>query len=313
MTTQLPANRALVTGATGLIGSHLIAHLRGADWKVGVLGHRDSLRKANLPEEIKVYGYNGQTCEVLSALAEFKPTVVFHLASLLLPEHTSDQIEPLIRSNILFGTQLLEAMSECGCTALVNAGTHLQNYTPEPPFDASNYLPVNLYAATKQAFEAIEAFYIQTARLRSITLRLFNCYGPGDTRRRLIWQLLNTLRTGEPVDLSPGEQVLDLVHVEDICRAFLHASALVMAFPEPSAKVYAISGNQRRTLRQIVATFEEAAGHKLPIEFGKRPYRPREVMHPWEGPSLPGWQPRISLLDGIRDLVAQELSTKESD
>ena len=310
MKTQHATNRALVTGASGFIGSHLTQQLLGAGWNVAVLGRSDSVRKISLPPESKAYVYKGGTAEVLAAVVDFKPTAVFHLASLVLDTHTPEQLEPLISSNILFGTQLLEVMSNSKGMVLVNAGTNWQNYVQAPPYDAPDFVPVNLYAATKQAFEDIAAYYVQAAGLRSITLRLFDSYGPRDTRRKLVWLLLNTLKTGELLGMSPGGQMIDIVHVEDICSAFRQAAALAMESPEPKAEVYAISGNQRRTLREVVATFEEAAGRKLAIEFGKRPYRQREVMQLWEGPALPGWKPKITMLEGFRDLIAHELQTQ---
>lgn len=298
---------ALVTGATGFIGSHLVSHLERAGWVVGILGRPASVEKATLGDGGRVFGYTGQTAEVMAAVSEFKPDVVFHLASLFLATHMPEQIAPLIGANLLFGTQLLEAMQQGACTVLVNAGTGWQNYAPQPPFDAPEYVPVNLYAATKQAFEDIALYYVQTAGLRSMTLRLFDSYGPRDSRRKLLRLLLETLKTGHPLDMSPGDQVLDLVHVDDICLAFLHAAELGLSRIEPGAEVYAISGKQRRTLQEVAATLEEAAGRKLPLQFGKRPHRPREVMHPWDGPELPGWEPQITLLDGFRSLIAEEL------
>ena len=311
MTTQITTNRALVTGASGFIGSHLTKRLLDAGWKVAVLGRRGSVEKIALPAGSKAYVYEGGIAEAMSALADFKPTTVFHLASVLLAEHTPEQVEPLILSNILFGTQLLEAMSKAGCRTLVNVGTNLQNYRKGPPFDSDKYVPANLYAATKQAFEEIVAYYVDIAALSSITLRPFHIYGPGDTGRRLVWLLLNALKTGETLDVSPGEQLIDLVHVEDLCEALLHAGALAAGYPEPAAKVYAVSGNERRSLREVVATFEEAAGRKVPIGFGRRPYRQRAVMHLWEGPALPGWEPKISMLEGFRDLIAHEPGVKQ--
>jgi nucleoside-diphosphate-sugar epimerase len=302
--------RALLTGATGFIGSHLVEHLERAGWEVAVIAHTRSLQTNNDAAVRRVYQYTGHTSEVIVALDDFKPTAVFHLASLFLAAHTPDQIEPLINANVLFGTQLLEAMNKSGCTVLVNAGTGWQNYTPQPPFDAPDYMPVNLYAATKQAFEDILLYYVQVASLRAITLRLFDSYGPGDSRRKLLRLLLDTLRTGEPLDMSPGDQVIDLVHVDDICRAFLHAANLALELSEPAARVYAISGKQRMTLQQVAATLEDAAGRKLPLRFGQRPHRPREVMHPWEGPSLPGWEPQITLLEGLCNLILEEEASR---
>jgi hypothetical protein len=52
-----------------------------------------------------------------------------------------------------------------------------------------------------------------------------------------------------------------------------------------------------------VALFEREAGVRLDIRWGERPYRQREVMVPWQGPTLPGWRPRIDLSTGIRRVL----------
>ena len=67
-------------------------------------------------------------------------------------------------SNITFGTQLVEAMVANGCYQFVNTGTSWQHY------ENDEYNPVNLYAATKQAFEDILRYYVETSALRVITL-----------------------------------------------------------------------------------------------------------------------------------------------
>jgi len=294
--------RALVTGATGFVGSHLLRHLRDSGWQVAVLTRK--------PTGTQSYLYSGETAEVMHAVADFQPDTVFHLASLFLAQHTPEQVTPLIACNVLLGTQLLEAMHAAGVRSLVNAGTGWQNFAGDA------YLPVNLYAATKQAFEDILLYYVETAGLRAVTLKLFDSYGPGDTRRKLLRLLLDCLRTGEPLGMSGGDQVLDLAHVDDICRAFLRGAELaagLVADPSQTATaVYAVSGGQRRTLRAVVETLEQAAGRLLPIEWGARPYRDREVMVPWSGPPVPGWQPAITLENGLRALLDAEPSEARS-
>jgi nucleoside-diphosphate-sugar epimerase len=289
--------RALVTGATGFIGRHLVRHLHHAGWEIAVLSRTQS-QPAHVP--VRRFPYTGQTAEVVRAVADFRPDTVFHLASLFLVQHTAEQVEPLILSNVLLGTQLLEAMRAAEVGTLVNAGTAWQN------FCGNTYLPVNLYAATKQAFEDILLYYVETGGVRAVTLKLFDSYGPDDTRRKLLRVLLDCLRTGERLGMSGGEQVMDLVHVDDICRAFLHASALANDRSRAANAVYAVSGGQRRTLRAVVETLEQVAGRSLSIDWGARPYREREVMLPWEGPSVPGWQSNISLESGLRSLLVRE-------
>lgn len=293
--------RAIVTGASGFIGSHLLEHLGRAGWQVAVIARPASSSKlVEIAGVAKAYRYTGQTSEVVEALKDFHPDVIFHLSSLFLAQHDAAQVEPLIASNILFGTQLLEGMRLAGVTALINAGTAWQN------FESDDYNPVNLYAATKQAFEDILLYYVQTADIRAITLRLFDSYGPGDTRRKLLSLLVDAMRIGEPLGMSPGDQILDLVHIDDICSAFLHAAEIVLLRDEASHEVFVVSGGERRTLRETVGILEEVAKRKLPITFGVRPYRDREVMEPWNGPQLPGWHAKVSLREGLRRLLMAE-------
>ncbi len=301
------ARRAMVTGATGFVGSHLVSHLNAEGWEVAALARPAAARLLELNAAIsRVYVYNDTTEDAVDSIADFRPHVVFHLASLFLATHNSETVEPLISSNILLGTRVLEAMKAANITALINTGTSWQSYQGTP------YSPVNLYAATKQAFEDILAYYVESSGIRAITLRLYDSYGPGDTRRKILRLLLDCLRTGVPIAMSPGEQVLDFVHVDDLCRAFSQAAVLVERL-QPGNTVYAVSGGQRCTLRQVLATLEQAVGRPIPVQFGATPYRDREVMNPWVGPQLPGWEPRIELLQGFRQLASAELGLPHCD
>jgi nucleoside-diphosphate-sugar epimerase len=293
--------RALLTGASGFIGSHLLGSLHEDGWAVGVIARPRSARalQAN-PRVSACFRYTGKTAQLSAAVEEFRPDVVFHLASLFLAQHRTEDVDALVEANVLFGTQLLEGMHRAGADRLVNAGTSWQNGS------GARYDPLNLYAATKQAFEDIVQYYVVAAGLKCTTLRLFDSYGPRDTRKKVLRILLDTLRTGETLGMSPGRQVIDLVHVDDICRAFRHAGTKVMAQKRAGSSVYAVSGGQRMSVREVVATLEKAAGRKIAVEFGVRPYREREAMVPWDGPALPGWKPKITLLDGFRKLLAEE-------
>ena len=53
---------------------------------------------------------------------------------------------------------------------------------------------------------------------------------------------------------------------------------------------YVVSSGKTVTLRELVRRYEKLIGKKLLIDWGARPYREREVMHPWRGGKiLPGW------------------------
>ncbi len=294
--------RALVTGASGFIGSHLVRHLRQSGCQVGVLARPGAIQKLTSDPNIDlVFRYDGPTTDVVAAVGEMHPDIVFHLASLVLSQHTPEQIPDLIQSNILFGTQLLEAMRLGHVSRIVSTGTSWQH------FSGASFNPVNLYASTKQAFDDILRYYTEVSGFRAISLKLFDSYGPGDTRRKVLRQLIEAVKTGQVMELSPGAQILDLVHVNDICRAFLHAAHLVEMQQQPGLADYGVSGSQHRTLREVAGIVEGAAGKPLHAVWGARDYREREVMVPWDGPRLPGWEPNISLAEGVRAILDDEM------
>jgi len=293
--------RALITGAAGFIGGVLARRLLADGWEVHVLLGR-SCRRAALAEfeaRVAVHDHDGSMDGMLAILAAARPDVVFHLASLFLTDHQPGQVQDLVGSNLLFGVQLAEAMVATGQARLVNTGTSWQH------FGTAGYRPVNLYAATKQAFEDLLAYYQDARGLSGITLKLFDTYGPGDPRPKLVQILLGAARNGRPLELSPGEQTLDLVHVDDVAAAFALAGSRLLAAPAPLREAYLVSGD-RLTVRELVARIEAAVGRPILAAWGGRPYRAREVMTPLEpsGPELPGWAPAQDLDAGLRAAYA---------
>lgn len=228
-------------------------------------------------------------------LSELRPTVVFHLSSLFLSSHQAEDIKPLIEANLLFGTQLVDAMGRVGIRRMVNTGTSWQHY------ESRDYSPVNLYAATKQAFEEILQYYVEAHGMQIITLKLFDTYGPDDHRQKL-FSLLKRAAEGEPLDMSPGAQCIDLVHVGDVAEAFRIAAERLLDGQVSGHERYAVSSGNPMSLRDVVGLVESALKRKLPIEWGGRPYRSREVMQPWVGSALPGWKPAVDLAAGLAEI-----------
>lgn len=292
---EQPSRVALVTGATGFVGSHLVRRLVQDGWQVHIV-----IRPASvLPQDpefmrISAHVHDGTTDGMIHIVGESKPDVVFHLSSLFLAQHQSRDVESLITSNILFSTQLLEAMSAQGIRSLVNTGTSWQHYNNE------DYNPVCLYAATKQAFETILTYYTEAAGLRAATLQLYDTYGPDDRRRKLFALLRDAAETRTPLLMSPGDQLIDLVYIDDVIEAYARAAAILQGGEIEGHRVYAVSSGASLKLKDLVGVYSQLCGRQVPVEWGARSYRTREVMVPWNrGHALPGWQPRVGLEEGI--------------
>jgi nucleoside-diphosphate-sugar epimerase len=276
------------------VGSHVARHLADAGWEVHAV-----VRPATLAGGFAGvrHVHDGGTEGMTAIVGESRPDVVFHLASLFIAEHRPDQVAPLVESNLLLGTQLAEAMRAHGCTRLVNTGTAWQHYHGE------DYHPINLYAATKEAYLDVLRYYQEAAGLRVVTLELYESYGPGDPRPKLMTALIKAASQGGTLALTDGKQRLDLVHVKDIARAFQRAAERLLADEAEPDERWAVRTGQPRTVREIVELVGRAAGMPLEAEWGVRKYRARELMEPPERPTLPGWSAEVPLDSGIRELL----------
>lgn len=287
--------RVLVTGASGYIGANLVKRLVAQGHDVHIVVRQGSSTRLIASElaALTVHVHDGSTQSMLDIVGAARPHTVFHLASLFLAQHRASDVEALITSNVLFSTQLVEAMAAHGVTDLINTGTSWQHY------EGQDYLPVNLYAATKQAFEAVLAYYTEAQGLKVSSLILFDTYGPHDPRAKLMALLWKTALTQQPISMSPGEQQIDLVYIDDVIDAFLMAARLLPGQAQGHRR-YGVSSGHPLPLKDLVAAFERTTGLSLPIDWGGRPYRPREVMTTWvPHECVPGWRARTPLEAGV--------------
>jgi nucleoside-diphosphate-sugar epimerase len=297
------AKIALVTGATGFVGSRLTQRLVKDNWQVHIIVRPTSSWQPleSIKGKINIHIHDGTTEELLDIFAQAKPSIVFHLASLFLAQHTSTDIVPMMQSNITFPTQLLEAMIKHQVYCLVNTGTSWQHY------ENKDYSPVCLYAASKQAFEAILQFYWETTPLNAITLKLFETYGKNDPRKKLLSLLEKTAKQKEVLAMSPGEQLIDIVYIDDVIDAYLMAAERLLSGKVNDYEEYKVSTELPLKLKEFVEIYQEEIGVNLPIQWGGRPYRPREVMIPWnKGVLLPGWKAKIEIREGINKVQNED-------
>lgn len=291
--------RVLLTGVTGFIGGRVAACLLDRGWSVHALV-RQERSDGILDGCAGLHVYDGTGASVTAAVARALPDVVIHLATAFSVGTGVGNAERLVAANLLLPMQLVEAMLDAGCTKLINTGSFWQHA------GSDHNRPFDLYAATKTALEAPLSFYHHVKGLTCVTLKLFDSYGPGDPRRKIATLLIDAVRTGQVLDLSPGDQILDLLHVDDVASAFAIVAEAVLAFDRPYYDEIFVSG-ERLTLKALVEEVGRIAGRPVPVRLGARPYRLGEIMEPIGAPTaaiLRNWYPSYSLDSGMRQLIA---------
>ena len=288
--------KIVITGGNGFVGSSLISRLLAEGVEIHALVNANHQRLDRiLPRECihVLEGDIGSAAELVSRLA---PDCIFHLAAVYSEPVSPATVLKMIEGNLTLGACLLFAATHCSSKPVfVNTGTYWQ-------FDeTSAYAPNTLYAATKQAFQDLLVFYRMHMGVASVSLILYDTFGEHDTRPKL-WRRLAMSPPGERIELSSGEQTIQLVHIDDIVSAFVSAADLLQQGTtlEP---VYSVSAEQPHKLKDLVEAFNEQARLQLDLRWGALPYWEGQVSEPWIGKRLPGWEPNVQVLPALIEMT----------
>lgn len=262
--------KLIVTGVTGFIGSKLVPKLIEENHEIGVIV-RDSSDLSRLPIDRFCSLYQISTyADIHRAFSEFQPDAVIHLATMYVNQHTPEDIPAIMQSNLVFGTQILEAMQQNGVYKILNLGTRWQHLQGIRDYAA------NLYAASKNAFQNILQYYHYNHDFAHTTLELCDTFGRGDPRKKIVELMVQACRDRSALSLSPGGQVLDLLCVDDL-TAFIGDCLRNDKFFKNDT--WCISGEEIR-LKDLGDVIEELYGVSGYLKWGEKSYREHELMHP---------------------------------
>lgn len=293
------ATKVIITGATGFVGSNLCRRLIKEQSEVHVIARSSSNFYClnDVKDELSINIHDGSMESMFGIISKVKPDIIYHLAALVISEHKIEEFMPLLESNVIFGMQLVEAAVQNNCFNFINTGTFWQH------FNNMGYSPVNLYAATKQAFEDLMQYYVDARGLNVITLVLYDTYGPNDPRPKLFTLLKKVSENQETMKMTPGEQLIDLVHVNDVIEAYIIAADRLLKNKSSGHEHYTVNSCRPIRLKDLIKVYQDVTGRKLNIDWGGRAYRLREIMVPWNnGTRLPGWEPEVDISEGIKQV-----------
>lgn len=205
-------DKILITGATGYIGKVFLNKYNKSFQFYPVVRAQSNTQPLNriVASDNLINAEN----DLSGQIARIKPKFLIHLASFAKYQHTSDDISPIINSNILFPLQILEAFATSGGQKILNIGSYWQHV------NNSKYMPNSLYAASKQSFEDLIDYYISERNLACLTLKLFDTYGPNDPRKKIFNLVYESAKRGEALGLTGGKQILNLTHIDDVWREY---------------------------------------------------------------------------------------------
>jgi UDP-glucose 4-epimerase len=295
-------HRAMVLGATGFIGRHLVDRLTQDGWDVVRLVRPTSHDGRSDVETVTIPDFaSGLGDAVLKA----RPETVFNLASAGVGRRVSDA--ELTSGNVGVVQALVNAIDADVTRLVLHAGSWSQ-YGPFAGTDAiSEGHPQRAstpYGTAKAQAEAIGTAIGASRSVRFVALRLFNVFGPGEASHRLIPYIVESAVAGVPAELTTGSQVRDFVYVEDVVNAFISCAD---SSPMDTGAFNVATGLATSVRELAEMTQDEVGAERSTLAFGEKKSRvgePSCVVGDASALSArTGWHARTSVSDGVRDTV----------
>lgn len=302
---------ALITGATGFIGSALVHRLLQEQVEVTCIvrhNHRPLLAsQSSLVRTVEFYP--SRPADLRAKLRNAAPEVIFHLASYGVKQEDRD-LQQLLEGNVSLLVHLLEATSGLPVRRFIHAGSCAE-YGPSVADEGCisemhPLRPTSVYGAAKAASFLLGNTIASRLSIPFVTLRLFGVFGTREDPDRLLPYLIRRLDANQPVDLTPGEQVRDFLFESDVVDAFILAAK---ADGLPSYEVYNVCSGSAVTVRQVgEAVATELERPFCLLQWGRRQYRSDEPM--WlvgdnrKFKTAVSWTPTVGIQEGVRRMIS---------
>ncbi len=278
----------LVTGASGFLGSPLVARLLTSGAVVHAVSRRppadqrSNLRwhAVDLADEVAVH----------ALVDDVRPQRIFHLASVVAGRRDLTLVSEALSANLLSTVYLLTACAERDVERIVLAGSMEEPEGDEPPSSP--------YSAAKGAASLYARLFHALYRVPVVTARIFMVYGPGQRdRTKLVPATILAALAGEAPKISSGERAIDWIYVDDAVEGLIALDET----PGIEGSTLDLGTGDLATVREVAEAICRLTGAPAP-EIGALADRMLERVRradPEATYRAIGWRPRVALEDGL--------------
>lgn len=305
----------LLTGGAGFIGSSLARHLLRVEQlerlivldKLTYAGNRSNL--GALEDDPRFHFVKGDIADralVAALLKQEAVTGVFNLAAESHVDHSIDDAEDFIATNIVGTANLLEecrgakvSLLQCSTDEVYGSATPPAKFTEESPL-----IPSSAYSASKASGDLLCLAASITHQQDVLVTRSSNNYGPRQHAEKLIPTIVRHAIQDEPIPIyGDGMHIRDWIHVDDHCRGMLAAFLRGRA-----GQIYNFGGHCERTNLGLTRNILQILG-KPDSLISRAPDRPghdrRYAIDTTKALRYFGWNPREELMPSLPAIVRE--------
>jgi GDPmannose 4,6-dehydratase len=320
--------KALITGITGMVGSHLADHLLdNTDWEIhGMMRWADSSKnidhlasRINSKDRVSVHNADlNDFASLLNLINKIEPDYIFHLAAQSYPKTSFDSPLETLQTNIIGTCSLLEAVRLSKMQASkpvihVCASSEVFGRVPReklPIHEDVNFHPASPYAISKVGTDLIGRFYAEAYNMKIMTTRMFTHTGPrrGDVFAESSFaKQIAMIESGKiPPVLKVGN--LDSLRTWSDVRDAVRAYYMLVTCNPTGGEYYNIGGSYTCTVREMLSYLLSLSTVKdIKVEVEEERLRPidadLQIPDTSKFRNHTGWEPQIKFETTMLDLL----------
>ena len=284
----------IITGSNGFIGSNIVDVLSKKNRLTLLLRNQKNSRKIKYTsrKNISIKYFNDYS-ELKKILKKARASWAIHCATHYVKDHTSEDIDKIINSNIEFGTVLLDNLNTMGVKNFINFSTVWENY------NGIKDNPNNLYSASKQAFEKIINFYrIKNSKINFYNLIISDTFGANDKRLKLISVLKKNIIKKKETKIISKNLYINLLNVSDIISGIL-----VLLSNKIKPGKYSLINNKTFKAASLIKEIQNKAKLRIKIKWLSSSVIKEKI---YSYKSLPKWKSINSNLDDLIKFILED-------
>ena len=292
--------KVIVTGANGFLGSYLLPKLVRSGYEVTAISR--SLRGSQSLDPVRWVSVNLFDYQAVKQCFDLvRPDLLIHLAWCTENGQFWSSAKNFTWSDAT--AKLLHVFKDAGGRKVVIAGTCAE-YDWKYSWLMEEVTPTNpasVYGKCKDSTRQYAQYYGELNNIETIWARIFFPYGPGESRGKLIPSALASLLKNEPIECSHGEQYRDFIHIDDVALALNHLVNLTGV-----SGIFNVASSVPLKLKTLMHLSMSYFTDAFPPNFGAVAVasdEPMLVVGDNRKLVSTGWQPKITIEDGIRQYI----------
>lgn len=299
--------KAIITGATGAVGTALVKELISHNVEVLVFFREGSKRNEQIPEHKLVTKRYCSLSELENVQNDTGKTydIFYHFAW----EGTTGTARNdmyLQNQNVKYALDAVAAAKRFGCHTFIGAGSQAEYgrvegiLKPDTPT-----FPEMGYGIGKLCAGQMTREYAHQLGMNHIWTRILSVYGPNDGAQSMVMSTINKLKNGEVPQFTKGEQMWDYLYSGDAAEAFR-----LLGERGTDGKIYVLGSGTARPLAEYIKDIRNIVNPNAEIDLGAIPYSERQVMHLQadvdELHNDTGWTAHTTFTEGIENILRKQ-------